>query len=253
MKEYPKRPTKLLFNCDMGEGYGSWNMSADAQLMPLVNQANIACGGHASDPDTMDATVLLAIENNVAIGAHPGYPDKAGFGRRAFPLKGAALVNELLCQIGALDAICRKHNAKLSHVKAHGALYNKMMREHSTLQCVLEAVAAFDPSLPVVVQAGDQSDNDRLCEIAEPAGVGLMFEAFADRAYMAAQQLASRDTAGSILDNPAKIVQQARTLCSGKPLLSVHGKPLRIVADTLCFHGDNPASLAALELLQSNR
>ena len=240
----------LVINCDMGESYGPWIMGADEQLMPFIDWANIACGQHASDPETMQATIALAQRYDVAIGAHPGYPDRVGFGRRPFPLHGAALQASLWHQIGALAGQCQAVGLQLNHIKPHGALYNKMMQDEGTLRCVLQAVAAFDAQLPMVVQAQAQAANAALQDIASEYSVRLWFEAFADRAYLPNGQLSPRNHPDAVYQEPARIVQQARSLMQHGQLLSSAGEALSLAADTLCFHGDNPACLAALQQLR---
>lgn len=234
----------------MGESYGAWRMGDDERIMPLVDLANVACGAHASDPQTMQATLALAQRHQVAIGAHPGYPDREGFGRRDFPLHGDALKAWLWHQIGALDGQCRAQGVKLKHVKPHGALYNKMMRDRPTLLRIIEAVAAYNPALPLVVQAGSSQANKTLQALAAQHAVQLWFEAFADRAYDDQGQLAPRSQAGAVHEHSKLIVDQARQLMQQHSVTSTGGQRLDIAADTLCFHGDNPACPAALEQLR---
>lgn len=242
----------MKLNCDMGESYGPWVMGADDVLMPHIDMANIACGGHASDPQTMDRTIALAVAYKVQIGAHPGYPDKEGFGRRAFPLSGDALGAHVLYQIGALDALCRKHATRIQHVKPHGALYNQMMRDSTVMHTLFEALSAFDPGLPLVVQAGDAQQNQQLRERAADHGLSLMFEAFADRAYTRDGHLAPRNLPGAVHDNVDTIVEQARHLIRNGQIRSVDGDTLIIEADTLCVHGDNPLSPAVIQALREH-
>lgn len=232
----------MKLNCDMGESFGPWQMGADAALMPLIDMANIACGMHASDPVTMRATIALAREHGVAVGAHPGYPDKVGFGRRAFPLAGEELADYLLYQIGALHGLCRAQCLCLNHIKPHGALYLAMMREPDTLETIIRAVAAFDAALPLVVQAGTAAANEQLREQAAPHGVTLCFEAFADRAYQDDGQLVPRRETGAVHTSATAIIDQARALIDRGEVLTRSGQRLTITADTLCLHGDNPLS-----------
>ena len=244
---------QILYNCDMGEGYGAWTMGADEALMPLIDQANIACGLHAGDPDTMSRTIALAAKHKVAIGAHPGYPDRQGFGRRDFPLEGESLMNCLLYQLGALAALCDAQGVALKHIKPHGALYNKMMRDDSTLNSIMNAAARFDAALPLMLQAGDSNHNARLNELAKRHGISLYFEAFADRGYSDDGQLASRQKAGAVYEQAEQIIEQARQLSQHGQIISLNGHTLNLQADSLCFHGDNPASLQALQQLRELR
>lgn len=243
----------MKLNCDMGESFGPWAMGADEALMPHVDMANIACGAHASDPVTMARTVELAVEHQVQIGAHPGYPDKEGFGRRPFPLHGAALSAHLLYQLGALDGLCRHHQTRIAHIKPHGALYNQMMRDEAIMHAVFDAARSFDPAIPVVVQAGGDHSNARHRAHAAQFGLHLIFEAFADRAYTADGLLMPRTEPGAVHSEVSVIVAQARELIEHAQVTTPDGQKLRIEADTLCLHGDNPLSLAVAKALRSRQ
>lgn len=240
----------MKLNCDMGEGFGAWQMGADEQLMPHIDMANIACGMHASDPATMHRCVELAVEHGVSIGAHPGYPDLAGFGRRDFPLYGRDLEACMLYQIGALEAICQAHGSRLEYVKPHGALYNKMMRDRDTLETLLVVMRRYNPSLPLVVQAGTVEGNNRLREQAQQHGVTLFFEAFADRRYGDDGLLIPRSQAGAVHQSVAAIAEQARQIIHRAEVQSLTGTVLKIDADTLCIHGDNPLCVEAVTQLR---
>ncbi len=241
----------MKLNCDMGESFGPWGMGADDALMPHVDMANIACGAHASDPVTMARTVALAVQHQVQIGAHPGYPDKEGFGRRPFPLHGAALSDHLLYQLGALDALCRRHQTHIQHIKPHGALYNLMMRDETVMKAIFEAAHSFDPTIPLVVQASSAQRNAQHRAHAAQHGISLMFEAFADRAYAANGLLVSRSEPGAVHSRVDDIVAQARELMNHAQVITQDGQRLNIEADTLCLHGDNPLSLAVAQALRT--
>ncbi|MGJ8670315.1 MAG: 5-oxoprolinase subunit PxpA [Oceanococcus sp.] len=240
----------MPLNCDMGESYGQWRMGDDENIMPFIDWANIACGQHASDPETMQKTIALAQQHDVAIGAHPGYPDRIAFGRRPFPLDGDALQASLWHQLGALAGQCQTAGLQLNHVKPHGALYNKMMQDQDTMLCVLSAVAAYDKALPLLVQAQDQTRNAALQLLADEYSISLWFEAFADRAYLSNGQLAPRSHPNAVYDDPGTIVQQARLLVGKRQVATASGDMLDIAADTVCLHGDNPACVAALRQLR---
>ena len=188
--------SRLLLNCDIGESFGSWTMGLDAEVMPFIDCANIACGFHAGDPQIMRKTVALALEHDVQIGAHPAYQDLAGFGRRSMAYTAQALQDLLHYQIGALDGICRAQGTRVSYVKPHGALYNDMMANPEQLRAVVRAVAAYDASLPLMLMA--TRDNSAAQAIGDACGVTLWFEAFADRAYDAAGHLVSRQLPGAV-------------------------------------------------------
>ncbi|GEK46061.1 5-oxoprolinase subunit PxpA [Bisbaumannia pacifica] len=236
--------TRLRLNADMGESLGPWVMGRDSELMPHVDLANVACGFHASDPDTIRATVRLAVAHGVTVGAHPAYPDLVGFGRRSLACSPEEVENLLLYQLGALAGICRAEGAPLGYVKPHGALYNDMMRDPEMLAAVMRAVAAYDPKLPLMVMA--TRDNAPAQRLAEHHGLTLWFEAFADRAYDGQGRLVSRREPGAVHHDPALIVEQARRIARGEPLAASDGSELVLEAETLCVHGDNPESIAAV-------
>lgn len=239
---------RILLNCDMGESYGAWRMGDDAHAMPLIDQANLACGFHAGDPLTLQRTVRLAVEQGVSIGAHPSYPDLAGFGRRHLACSPEEVQALVLYQIGALDAFCRAAGTRVDYVKPHGALYNDLVRDDALLSAVLDACAAYRKGLPLMVLA--LADNTRELALADAADVPLMFEAFADRAYLSDGQLAPRRLAGAVHHEPQRILDQALAIARGEPFPDIDGNPLCLRADSLCVHGDNPESLAVLRRLR---
>jgi 5-oxoprolinase (ATP-hydrolysing) subunit A len=236
----------MKFNCDMGESFGSWVKGNDEAVMPFVDMANIACGMHASDPATMARTVALARQHGVSIGAHPGYPDLLGFGRREFALEGAELEACVLYQIGALDGICRAQGRRVEYVKPHGALYNKMMRDEATLDSLIAAVHRYDADLPLVVLGAGESANAALRARAARQGVELWFEAFADRAYGADGRLVPRTEPGAVHTDPERVIQQVREIVEQGQVSTPGGGKVALKADTLCLHGDNEQLLAAV-------
>ncbi|MBV4502971.1 5-oxoprolinase subunit PxpA [Pseudomonas shirazensis] len=238
----------LLLNCDMGESYGSWRMGLDAEVMPYIDCANIACGYHAGDPSIMRRTVGLALQHGVTIGAHPAYPDLVGFGRRSMACSNEEIRDLLHYQIGALDGICKVQGGRVAYVKPHGALYNDMMADPVKLRAVLEAVAAYDSSLPLMLMA--TADDYAAQQMGDELGVTLWFEAFADRGYTASGHLLSRRLPGAVHHEPALIIEQALRLARGKTLLADDGSALRLNASTLCVHGDNDSSLAAVRQIR---
>ncbi|WMC10422.1 5-oxoprolinase subunit PxpA [Oceanimonas pelagia] len=239
---------KLLLNADMGESFGPWTMGQDEAVMPFVDLANVACGFHAADPDTMRRTVALAASHGVKVGAHPAYPDLVGFGRRSLACSPAEVENMVLYQLGALHAICRAEGTRVHYVKPHGALYNDMMKNQATLAAIMRAVAAFDASLPLMLMATVNPQPAQ--ELADQHGVTLWFEAFADRAYDAAGFLVPRSQPGAVHHAPEVIVEQARRIAAGEPLTAIDGSPLVLAAHTLCVHGDNPESIAAVAAIR---
>ena len=240
---------RLLLNCDMGESFGAWTLGDDAHAMPLVDQANLACGFHAADPLTMQRTVALAVQHGVAIGAHPAYPDLQGFGRRHLACSVEEVFALVLYQLGALEAFCQAAGTQLTYVKPHGALYNDLVTDDALLGAVLGACAAFRPGLPLMVLA--LADNGRERRLAQALGVPLLFEAFADRAYQADGRLLPRRLAGALHQDPERILGQALAIAQGEAFADIDGKPLRLRADSLCVHGDNAESLAVLRRLRA--
>ncbi|MCB1653196.1 MAG: LamB/YcsF family protein [Pseudomonadales bacterium] len=240
--------SRLLLNCDIGESFGSWTMGLDAEVMPFIDCANIACGFHAGDPGIMRKTVGLALAHDVKIGAHPAYQDLAGFGRRSMAYSAQELQDLLHYQIGALDGICRAQGTRVSYVKPHGAMYNDMMASPAQLRAVVQAVAAYDPGLPLMLMA--TRDNSAAQAIGDEFGVTLWFEAFADRAYDSAGRLVSRQLPGAVHHDTEIIVQQALTIAAGQPLVANDGSALHLHANTLCVHGDNAGSVAAVQRIR---
>ena len=236
---------KVDLNADMGESFGPWVMGNDAELLDIVTSANIACGFHASDPQIMRRTVALATQHEVKIGAHPAYPDLVGFGRRSMTCSAAEVEDMLLYQIGALDGICRAEGTRVEYVKPHGALYNDMMRRAELLRTVMQAVHHYDPGLRLMLLA--RRDNRPAQTMADEVGITLMYEAFADRSYDAEGYLLGRDQPGAVHHLATDILQQALTLARGEPLTAADGSQLRLTADTLCVHGDNPGSVVVVQ------
>ena len=238
----------MKLNCDLGESFGAWQKGDDQAIMPLIDLANIACGFHASDPLTMQKTVKLAVKHKVTIGAHPSYPDLVGFGRRSFNYDHHELVAIIQYQLGALQGICANEKSQISYVKPHGALYNDMMANEDIFRSVCQAIAQFDHTLPLMMQA--LPNTEKYQKIAAEFKLTLWFEAFADRAYQDNGLLVSRSTAGAVIQDAQQVVNRCRTLLQSKQLTSVNGKPLALNVDTLCVHGDNPV---AVELVQKLR
>ena len=241
---------RLLLNCDIGESYGAWTMGLDAEVMPFIDCANVACGFHAGDPSVMRKTVALALKHDVTIGAHPAYPDLVGFGRRSMACTPEEIQDLLHYQIGALDGVCRAQGGRVRYVKPHGAMYNDMMANPTQLRAVIEGIARYDESLPLMLLA--MRDNRAAQAIADEYGVKLWFEAFADRGYDAEGRLMSRKLIGAVHHDPDVIVAQAMTLARGEPLRACDDSELRLSVDTLCVHGDNASSIAAVQRIRQS-
>ena len=225
-------------NCDVGEGYGRWSVGTDAAIMPLVSSANLACGFHAGDPGVLRATVELARRHGVAVGAHPGYPDLQGFGRRAMVLSPAEVEEMVLYQIGAVYAFTRAAGVELVHVKPHGALYNRAARDRVIADAIARAVVNFDPTLILVGLAGSA-----LADAGADLGLRVAREAFADRAYEPDGSLRSRDLPGAVFDDVAVVVGQAISIASDRSVRAGTGTRVAVDADTICLHGDTPGAV----------
>ena len=219
-------------NCDMGEGYPS-----DARLMPLVTSANVACGFHASDPATMHRTVSLARQHGVAVGAHPSFPDRSGFGRRLMAASPEEVRDDVTYQIGAVWAFCRAEGVRLAHVKAHGALYNAAADDPALARAICEAVRAVDPSLAVVCLA-----RSRMAQLTRELGLTCVEEAFADRAYTAAGALVSRRLPGAVIEDEGEVAERASRMVREKRVVAMDGTVVPLEAQTLCVHGDTPGA-----------
>lgn len=226
----------MLINCDMGEGFGLWQLGQDEAIMPFIDMANIACGMHASDPVVMRKTVRCAKSHGVRIGAHPGYPDLQGFGRRYIEMPLDELQAFFIYQIGALEAICKTEQVELSYVKPHGALYNAMMKSDDVFMALVEALAKYDPKLPLMIMA--VPDYQRYQEKALDFGIHLLFEAFVDRTYEKDGRLTPRNEPGSTHQSLDLICNQAFQLADKKTVICKDGSEININADTLCIHGD---------------
>ena len=233
----------IKLNCDMGEG-----MAYDAKIMPLIDMANLACGFHAGSPALMRENILLAQQYGVQIGAHPSYPDRENFGRMSMVLPMQELTALLQYQIAGLDGLCRANGTQLSYVKPHGALYNDMMRDSALFETIVQAVAAYDASLQLMVLSS--AHNSAYAGIASKYGVTLLYELFADRHYTDEGRLVPRGEPNAVIEDVSQIVQRIRDYRESGVLQSLHGKPLKLPGDSLCVHGDNEASLAVIKALR---
>lgn len=226
-------------NADVGESYGAWVMGADVDLMPFITSANVACGAHAGDPLTMSRTVTLARQHGVAVGAHPGYPDRDGFGRRDLAMSAEELEASLLAQVGALWAIARAAGVELGHVKPHGALYNRAATDPGLAECVARAIARFPAELTLVGLAGSA-----LIDAGLEAGLPVAAEAFADRAYEPDGSLRPRSLPGAVHTDPAVAAAQAVSIARDGRVIAHDGSTVEVRADTICLHGDTPDAAA---------
>lgn len=220
-------------NCDMGESFGPWRMGSDAELMKYVSSVNVACGFHAGDATTMGETVRLAIENGVAIGAHPGYPDLQGFGRRRMSMPANEVHDIVLYQISALKGICEAHGARLSHVKPHGALYNQAAGDAELADAIIAAVSRLDDELAVYGLS-----NSLFLRKARAAGLETMAEVFADRTYQPDGTLTPRDRDNALITDPGRAASQVVRMVESGSVEAEDGTTVALPADTICIHGD---------------
>ena len=238
----------MQLNCDLGESYGSWTMGLDAQVMPHIEQANIACGFHAGDPVTMANTLALAAQHGVTIGAHPAYPDLVGFGRRPMNLSAEEIIASLHYQIAALEGMANCQQLQVSYVKPHGALYNDMMARVEVRSAIMQAIASYHRPIALMLQATPELDSHR--REAESFGLAMLFEAFADRCYDDDGKLLSRSRPGAVHDRE-KMLAQVDQLQREGTVTTVGGKLIELRADTLCVHGDNLEWVQAIEAIRA--
>jgi 5-oxoprolinase (ATP-hydrolysing) subunit A len=220
-------------NADVGEG----EREMEEVLIPLITSANVACGLHAGDPQTMRTTVALAVRHGAAVGAHPGLDDRAGFGRREMVIRPDTLSDLLVYQLGALDAIARVEGAALAHVKPHGALYNQAAVDASLADVIVGTIRLFDPSLPLMGRAGSAMER-----AAAAAGHPFIAEAFADRRYRADGSLLPRSEPGAVLTDPEEVARQVQRLITNGEVVASDGSRARVAFESLCVHGDTPGS-----------
>jgi|TARA_B110000444_G_scaffold254685_1_gene287621 UPF0271 protein len=234
----------LLLNCDLGESFGAWKMGLDDQVMPFIDQANIACGFHAGDPIVMKKTLLSAKGHNVVVGAHPSYPDLAGFGRRSMSLPAVEIIAIVQYQIAALAGMAENIDMPITYVKPHGALYNDMMANGHIRSAVMEAIAGSHLPLAFMLQATPDAETHR--QEAEMFGLELIFEAFADRCYDDNGALLSRAKEGAV-HSREKMLAQVSQLKNDGSVTTISGHRLELQADSLCVHGDNIDGVNAIE------
>ncbi len=229
---------RIDLNADVGESYGQWQLGDDARLIPLVSSVNVACGFHAGDPLTIERTIARAVASGVAVGAHPGYPDLVGFGRRDMDMTAAELEAAIVYQVGAAAAFARAAGTDLRHVKPHGALYNRAARDAATAEAVARAVRRCSGELILVGLAGSV-----MLAAGEAAGLAVGAEAFADRVYEADGSLRSRSLASALLDEPEAAAAQAVGIVRDGRAAAFDGSSITLRADTLCIHGDGPRAV----------
>lgn len=238
----------MKLNADLGESFGRWQSTTDQDVMPYVDQANLACGYHAGDPKVLMTTIALVKQHSVSLGAHPSYPDLQGFGRRSMRIPADDLIPLIHAQIAVVEGMAKCQQVALAYVKPHGALYNDMMQHPQVFEDVVTALSSYHTVYPLMIQA--LANNDFHKEVANRHGVSLMFEAFADRRYTATGYLVSRHQANAVLDE-AEAIAQAEQLIKHKQVITENNKTITIDADSLCVHGDSPSALDMLIKIRS--
>lgn len=230
-------PLRVDLNADLGESFGPWPMGHDEALMPSLTSANVACGFHAGDPGVMRRTVALATHHGVAVGAHPGFPDLVGFGRRELRASPEEVEDLVLYQVSALAGIAAAQGVRLQHVKAHGALYLMAARDAALARAIARAVAAVDRSLVLYGLPGSA-----LLQAGTAEGLPVAAEVFADRAYEPDGCLVSRRKSGAVIDDPSTVITRAIRMVCHQEVVAVDGSIVGLRADTICFHGDTPGA-----------
>lgn len=234
--------TKIDLNSDLGESFGRYSLGRDAEIIPLVSSVNVACGYHAGDPDVMSQTVKLAEQAGVGIGAHPGFPDLQGFGRRKMDMKPEQVSNMITYQVGALQAFTTAN--KLHHVKPHGALYNAAAKDHELAVAICQGIYRVDPDLPIYGLA-----NSELISAAQEVGLPYAQEAFGDRNYNADGTLVSRSLPNAVIKDPKEVAQRVASMVNDQEIIALDGTKIPLKPDSICVHGDNQAALDIVKQL----
>ncbi len=237
---------KVNLNCDLGESFGAYTIGLDSEVIPLISSANIACGYHAGDPCVMRKTVELCKSNSVSIGAHPGFPDLMGFGRRNINASSREVEDYVTYQIGALDAFCRSNGARLTHVKPHGALYNMAGKDEKLAKAIVSAVYNYDKSIVLLALSGS-----KMIEQAELAGLKAAREVFADRAYESDGSLVARTKPGAMITNEDEAVSRVVKMITQGKVTAIDSSEIDIQADSVCVHGDGAKALEFVQKLNN--
>ena len=236
---------KVDLNSDLGESFGRYTLGMDADILQLVSSANVACGYHASDPLVMNKTIAMAKEAGVRVGAHPGFPDLMGFGRRNMDVSPAEAKAYTLYQLGALDAFCKAHGVKMQHVKPHGAMYNMAGKDYALSKAICEAIYEYDKDLIVMALSGGE-----LVHAAEDMGLKVAREVFADRAYEEDGSLVNRRKEGSMITDENEAIARVVRMIKEQKVTAITGKDIPIKADSVCVHGDGVKALAFVKKIR---
>jgi UPF0271 protein len=239
---------KIDLNSDVGESFGVYKLGMDEALIPFISSANIACGFHGGDPSVMRQTVSVAKQHGVAVGAHPGFPDLMGFGRRNMDITISEIGDYVVYQIGALQAFAAMAGLRLQHVKAHGALYNMGVQQIDIYETITKAIAKIDKDLILVVMSGP--GREELEGIGKKYGMRIAFESFADRGYNPDGTLVSRKDPGAVLVDPQTVSDRMVKMVKEGKVVAADGSEIALKADTVCLHGDNPAALTLVKTIR---
>ena len=229
---------KVDLNCDLGESFGNYKIGGDDKIIPLISSTNVACGFHAGDPVVMKKTIETAKKNNIGIGAHPGFLDLMGFGRREMKISIDEAKAYVLYQLGALGAFCKSEGVKLQHVKPHGALYNMAAKDYKLSRAICEAVAEFDNSLIILGLSGSET-----LKAAKDLNLKYASEVFADRAYEEDGSLVARSKEGSMIHDENEAIERVIKMIKEQKVISITRKEIPIKADSICVHGDGEKAL----------
>ncbi len=236
---------RVDLNSDLGESFGAYTIGCDEKVLPLVTSANVACGFHASDPVVMKKTIKMAEMAGIQVGAHPGYPDLMGFGRRNMSVTPEEAKAYTLYQLGALYAFCRSDGLRMQHVKPHGALYNMAGKDYALAAGICEAVREFDPDLIVLALSGGE-----LLRCAQDMGLRVASEVFADRAYEEDGSLVNRRKEGAMITDEDLAIKRVIRMITEQKVTAISGKDIDIRADSICVHGDGPKALAFVQKIR---
>ncbi len=237
---------RVDLNCDLGESFGRYVLGLDDEVIGFVSSANVACGFHAADPVVMQKTVKQCAAAGVAIGAHPGYPDLQGFGRRNMVIPPAEVGAMVLYQLGALAAFCRSEGVKIAHVKPHGAMYNMAVKDAALAEAICAAVKSFDENLAILAPGGSE-----LAKAAAKLGLPFICEVFADRAYMPDGTLVPRSMPGAVIEDEDEAIARVIKMVQAGEVTAISGEVIKVRADSVCVHGDGAKALAFVQRIRA--
>ncbi len=236
---------RIDLNCDLGESFGNYKLGMDEIVIPLISSANVACGFHASDPVVMNKTIKMASEAGIRVGAHPGYLDLMGFGRRNMVISAEEAKAYVLYQLGALDAFCKVHGMKMQHVKPHGAFYNMAAKDYELSRAICEAIKEYNDELIVMALSGGE-----LIRAAKDMGLRAAMEVFADRAYEEDGSLVNRKKEGAMITDEEEAIARVVRMVKENKVRAITGKDIPIQADSVCVHGDGAKALAFVQKIR---